>query len=596
MFFEKRSSMKIYNSSTTSQYIHLSIAIMLLLFAIDLAIPLGVAFGVLYALPVLITFKTNTKKTTIVFAILTTILTLIGYYNSPHGGEEWKVIFNRLLSVFIIWGVALSILYQYKLIENAIELNGRLTKKNLQLNNLKSILYETNTLAKVGSWELNLETMDFFWSDTIKEILEEPLTSNPSWKTSIKYFEKGEKAKMVYDITKKAIAEGAGFDITTQVFTAKGQLLWVRVIGKTEVKNEKHVRLFGSLQDVTKEKQLEEKIELQNAALKESEEKYRVLFEDSSTIILQIDFEKKVIENCSIGALRFYGYSKEEMVGKPVNSINVVPEKQLGLRYRSFEKHNALNFETQHILKNGNIRDVELHTSKIKIADGIKLLKIVNDITDRKIDERKLKLTLKENEDIKVALNRSAILAYTDGKGVITYVNDKFMEISQYSREELIGADHRIVNSGYHPKEFMKKLWTTIKSGEVWVGEIKNKAKDGSFYWVRTTIVPSVDESGKIAQFITIRYDITDRKKAELAIKKQQEELENKNNKLEKIAWSFSHNVRAPIVTIMGLSNVFNYENQYDKINKEVLNKISTPIKSLNDLVSSIVKDINNVN
>ncbi len=580
----------------TLWYIYLPIIIMLALFAVDLVIPLGVAFGVLYALPVLITLKSNNNKITILFAILTTVLTLIGYYNSPSGGELWKVIFNRSISIFIIWSAALSILYYYRLVKKSIELNNKLTKNNLQLNNLKNILYETNTLAKVGSWELNLETMGFFWSDTIKEILEEPLTSNPSWETSIKYFEKGEKAKRVYDITKKTIVEGTSFDITTQVFTAKGKPLWIRVIGKTEVKKEKRTRLFGSLQDVTKEKQLEEKIEIQNVALKESEEKYRVLFEDSSTIILQIDFKRKVIENCSIGALRFYGYSKEEMVGKPVNSINVSPENQLSLRYKNFEKHNALNFETQHILKNGNIRDVELHTSKIKIADGIKLLKIVNDITDRKIAERKLKITLEENKDIKIALNRSAILAYTDIKGKITYVNDKFIELSQYSKEELIGADHRILNSGHHSKEFMKNLWTIIKSGEVWVGEIKNKTKKGSFYWVQTTIVPSVDENGKIAQFITIRYDITDRKKAELAIKKQQEELENKNVKLEKIAWSFSHNVRAPIVTIMGLSNIFNYENECDEINKEVLDKISVPIKSLDDLVSSIVKEINDIN
>jgi len=195
-----------------------------------------------------------------------------------------------------------------------------------------------------------------------------------------------------------------------------------------------------------------------------------------------------------------------------------------------------------------------------------------------------------------VALNRSAILAYTDAKGKITYVNDKFIELSKYSKEELIGADHRILNSGHHPKEFMKDLWTTIKSGKVWRGEIKNKAKDDSFYWVQSIIVPSVSENGEITQFITIRYDITDRKNAELAIKKQQEELERKNAKLEKIAWSFSHNVRAPIVTIMGLSNLLNYQEECDEINKEIIGKISVPVKSLNDLVSSIVKDINDIN
>jgi PAS domain S-box-containing protein len=202
---------------------------------------------------------------------------------------------------------------------------------------------------------------------------------------------------------------------------------------------------------------------------------------------------------------------------------------------------------------------------------------------------------LKEISDYKHALDESSILAITNQKGIITYVNDNFCKISKYSAAELIGQDHKIINSGYHSKEFIRNLWVTIANAKIWRGELKNKAKDGTIYWVDTTIVPFLDEQGKPYQYAAIRADITPRKAAEKELKLLNDELEKRvkerTEDLESFSYSVSHDLRAPLRAVNGYARMFKikFGTKFDEEANRLLNNIVNNATRMGQLIDDLL-------
>lgn len=262
------------------------------------------------------------------------------------------------------------------------------------------------------------------------------------------------------------------------------------------------------------------KLESSQQELRQSEERFRLLVENvEDYAIFMLDPTGRIV-SWNEGAERIKGYRVGEVIGEHFsifytqeNVERSLPEEEL--RVAAVEGH--YKKEGWRVRKDGSRfwADVVITALTDEAGDLHGFSQVTRDITAYKEAEEVLRSSLSELAHLKVALDESAIVAIMDERGKITYVNDKFCEISKYYREELLGQDHRILNFDYHPKEFIDELWKTIEQGAVWRGEIRNRARDGSPYWLDTTVVPFLNERDRPARYFVISNDITKYKEAE---------------------------------------------------------------------------------
>lgn len=246
-------------------------------------------------------------------------------------------------------------------------------------------------------------------------------------------------------------------------------------------------------------------------------------------------------------------------------------------RMQEASRLGSVCFEWIHQRIDGTTFPAEVLLSSIKLEGEMLLLASVRDISARKE-------TLRYLEMYRSIVDRHAIVAETDTTGKILFANEQFCRISGFSHDEIIGSNHRILNSGLHPLSFWRDLFKTVANDETWHGEICNRSKDGSLYWVDTTIAALKNHDGKVRGYFAVRHDIT-------ALKRAREEAQAASETKSQFLANMSHEIRTPMTAILGFADLLADEVDKPGIKRECVEYVST-IKRNGEHLLCIINDI----
>jgi len=301
-----------------------------------------------------------------------------------------------------------------------------------------------------------------------------------------------------------------------------GTLFYAEVESRSiEIENTK--ARVSAFRNITERKKIEK-------ALNESENRYKTLIEQAGDAMYLSDFNGNILEVNNKSVLST-GYSRSELLSMKVGDLDAtIPEleKQQEV-WKKLTSEKSLTIETLHKRKNGSVFHVEVRICLINIGNQQLVLGFARDISDR------IKTEV-ENRKLSIAVEQSAnSIIITDLNGNIEYTNPKFTELSGYTADEVKGKSPKILNSGAESEEFHDTIWNLVKQGNSWQGQLQNKSKRGHLFWEQVTITPIKDSADDIINFLTIKVDITNRKKAEKQLIEAYETIKEKEDYLNKI-------------------------------------------------------------
>lgn len=321
-------------------------------------------------------------------------------------------------------------------------------------------------------------------------------------------------------------------------------------------------------------------------------------------VVVELDRRGEIRKVGAHGAARL-GYTVEELTSADWFET-VIPRAQRAEARRAFMRlfdsaalDEAEPAELHLLTRRGTTLRLAWRERVLGQGEEAYVLGLGMELSDRFSTSVEYQRTAKALRDIRDALDASTIVAITDQAGIITFVNDRFCAVSQYSRAELIGQTHRVVNSGLHPASFFAEMWGTITSGTIWRGDVANRAKDGSIYWVATTIVPFLDERGRPYQYCAIRNEITERKQMEAAlieanrrIREEQAHViqAEKLSSIGVLAAGVAHEINNPLSGVLACVKALRDQNmveprrgEYFETVLDGLERIQTTVRSLLD-------------
>lgn len=335
---------------------------------------------------------------------------------------------------------------------------------------------------------------------------------------------------------------------------------------------------FGiSFYDITNQELLKQK-------LIESERRYKTIFYESSSIMMLVDPHDSAIVDANSAAIQFYGYPKDDLLKMKMNEINTMSNEDLMKEIDRAKQKKKNHFQFKHQLASGEIRDVEVYSGTILSDDKSLLHSVIHDVTERCVAEENV-------TRLSMAVDQSPVaVVITNLTGDILYCNPKHCELTGYSHDEIIGNNPRILKSGKLTSCDYRSLWETITAGNKWYGEFFNKRKDGSYYWELASIAPIKDKHGEIVNFVKLGEDISERKKLENKLSQSKLKAEESDKLKSSFLANLSHEVRTPLNSIMGFTNLMLSEGISDEERKEYGGFVESSSNQLITMMDNILK------